>query len=310
MKLLGIDIGGTNTKIGIVEDGKILKKTALKTNMIQGYDNFLDRLTKEVDTLTKGIDYAGVGVGCPGIIDTKNGVVAYANNLYFKNVPLASDISKRLHGKKVSISNDANTQALGEVKYGAGKGFSDVIMITLGTGVGAGIVVDGKLFEGYKGMGCEGGHTVIVVDGEPCSCGRNGCFEAYSSASALKRDTLKEMINDRQSLLWDIVKNDLNEVDGGTIFRGMEKGDKTSEKLFRNYVKYLSEGITNFVNVFRPQAVILGGGMAKEGDTLTNAVQEQVDEKRYGGKDSLPCKIFTPILGNDAAIIGAAELNN
>ncbi|MCL2861431.1 MAG: ROK family protein [Firmicutes bacterium] len=309
MKLLGIDIGGTNTKIGIVENGKILKKSVMKTKLKEGYDVFLTRLADEVNSLTKGVEYSAVGVGCPGIIDTKNGIVVYANNLQFKDIPLASDLSKRL-GKKVSVSNDANTQALGEVKYGIGVGYSDVIMVTLGTGVGAGIIIDGKLFEGHKGMGAEGGHMVIEMNGEPCTCGRLGCFEAYASATALKRDTLKAMINNSNSLLWDIMKNNLNEVDGGTIFRGMEQGDETSFEVFRQYVNYVSEGITNLVNVFRPQAVIIGGGMAKEGDTLTDAVQELVSQKRYGGKDSLPCKILTPILGNDAAIIGAAELNN
>lgn len=308
MNYVGVDIGGTNVKLAVVDDkGKILKKSSIKTGSTRKSDLVLDDIANEILAMTKGMEYEAIGVGSPGAIDSKNGIVRYANNLYWKDVMLADVISKKT-GKTVKVSNDANAAALGEAKFGAGKKFSDSTFITLGTGVGGGFVVDGKLYEGYNSMGAEIGHMVIRKNGIQCTCGRKGCLEAYASATGLIRDTVQEMLVDKNSLMWEFCKHDLNQVDGRTAFECSKKGDSASLRVYRRYVEYLGEGIVNIVNLFRSQAIIIGGGVSAQGDYLLKPVQEYVSEYRYGGADSLQTVILMAQLGNDAGVLGAASL--
>lgn len=307
MYYVGIDIGGTSIKIGLVDDkGSIVKKSGIETKATRAYEHILKELADFIIDFTKEYDYDGIGIGCPGAINSK-GVVEYANNLYWKNVPLAEYITSRT-GKKCKVSNDANVAALGEVKFGAGKNYSDAVFLTLGTGVGAGYVIDGKLFEGFNGMGAEGGHIVIRQDGVQCTCGRKGCLESYASATALIRETLYAMMIDKNSLMWEECGNDLNKVDGRTSFEAAKKGDKTACAVVEEYARALAEGAVNIVNVFRSQAIILGGGISAQGEYLAERVQKYIDKYRYGGKSSLYTKVVTAKLGNDAGIIGAASL--
>ncbi len=307
MYYVGVDIGGTAIKAGLVnENGKIVKKSSIETKATRKYEEVLNDIIAQVKELTKGYEVAGVGIGCPGTINS-SGVVEYANNLYWKNVPLAEYVGKALN-IPCKASNDANVAALGEVKFGAGKNYSDAVMVTLGTGVGAGFILDGKLFEGFKGMGAEGGHTVIRENGVSCTCGRKGCLEAYASATALIRETLYAMMTDKNSLMWEECGGDLNKVDGRTSFEAAKKGDKTAQEVVDGYAKALAEGILNFVNVFRSQIIILGGGVCAQGEALLAPVRRHVDEYRYGGHDSPKSNIIVATLGNDAGIIGAASL--
>ena len=310
MNYVGIDIGGTNVKIAVVNArGEILKKNSIKTRGPRNVEEVVDNIAEAVKDLTKNYDYASIGVGCPGAIDSKEGVVEYSPNLYWKNVPLAKMLSERT-GKEVKISNDANVAALGEHKFGAGKDYTDTALITLGTGVGGGFVVDGKLFEGFKSKGTEIGHTVIRENGFQCTCGRKGCFETYASATALIRETRYAMGKDidKNSLMWDLCEHDLTKVDGKTAFTAFKKGDVLARAVVEKYVKSLSEGILNVVNLFRSQAVILGGGVCGAGDILTEPIQRRVDKYRYGGEESLRTMILIAQLGNDAGVIGAASL--
>ncbi|MDR2201492.1 MAG: ROK family protein [Clostridiales bacterium] len=308
MNYVGIDIGGTFIKAGLVdENGGIVKKSSVPTLATRKWERVMDDIVAQINRLTAGAGYAAVGVGSPGAIDSANGVVEYSPNLFWKDVPLAKYISGAL-GKTVKVGNDANVAALGEAKFGAGRDYSDVVMLTLGTGVGSGIVAGGRLFEGYRSMGAEIGHMVIREDGEPCGCGRRGCLEAYASATALVRDTLSAMQIAKNSLMWEECGNDLNKVDGRTSFAAAKRGDEAAKRVVAAYAKSLAEGIINIINIFRSQAIILGGGVCAQGDALLNPVREYVAKHRFGGSESLATDIITARLGGDAGVIGAACL--
>ena len=316
MNYVGIDIGGTNVKIGLVDSkGEILKRSSIKTHGARHPEEVVADICKEVYKLSKGYSVTAIGVGVPGAVDSRQGVVEYSPNLQWHNVALQQMISD-ITGKPVKIANDASVAALGETMFGAGKDYTDTAMITLGTGVGGGFVVDGKLFEGYKSMGAEIGHTVIRENGVQCTCGRKGCFEAYSSATALIRETRKALEEDinKESMMWEWSgydkqkpTYDIKRIDGRACFACAKKGDPWAKKVSDAYMKSLAEGVLNVIAIFRSQAVILGGGVCGE-ETLAPRVQEYVDTLRYGGPNSLSTKVLIATLGNDAGILGAASL--
>ena len=235
------------------------------------------------------------------MIDSENGEVVYANNLKWSHFRISDAVNKQT-GLKVTISNDANVAALGEAKFGEGKGCKNTVMITLGTGVGGGIVLDGKLYEGNASAGAELGHMVVVKDGLSCSCGRRGCLEAYASASALVRDTKRAVQQHPDSKM-----SEAQEIDGTTAFRYRDS-DPYAKDVLDKYFGYLACGIINFANVFRPEKVILGGGICAEKEGLTAPLQKIVDEEIYGGSMGPAVKITTAKLGNKAGILGAAAL--
>ena len=218
-----------------------------------------------------------------------------------------ADIFHEVLPYPVRLTNDANAASLGEAKYGAGKSHETVIMLTLGTGVGGGIIINGKLFEGNEGKGAELGHSVIVVDGEQCTCGRKGCLETYASATALIRETKKAMQLNKRSLLWKICP-DVDLVSGKIPFEAAKQGDPTAIKVLDNYVKYLGEGILNFCNIFRPNIIVLSGGIANAGDYLFDRINKYVRERNYGYKMTPEVKIVPAELGYDSGKIGAAAL--
>ena len=252
-------------------------------------------------------ELVGVGIGSPGAINSGAGIVDYSPNLGWYNVPIAELILKRVK-KPVKVSNDANVAALGETLFGAGKGYKDTILVTLGTGVGGGVVIGGKLFEGNESKGAELGHSVIVVNGQQCGCGRRGCFEAYSSATALIRETKEAMLRDRGSKMWDFVGGDIDKVDGKTAFETEKQGDATAKLVVNNYVLYLSEGLLNLCNIFRPEAIMLGGGVCAQGDNLLNRLKTRMQALHYGYQGTPAVDLLIASLGNDAGIIGAAAL--
>ena len=310
-KYIGVDIGGMSIKIGLVnEEGNLLAKTVVKTesdaeSVIKTLGESLVRFLKENGLTEKDIE--GVGIGCPGAITGATGVVEYSNNLGWKNVRLVDGLKKYLDSQ-YKISNDANVAALGEVIFGAAKGYSDVVMFTLGTGVGGGIIIDKKLYEGNESKGAELGHAVLVLGGEECTCGRKGCIEAYCSASALIRDTKRAMLADTESKLWEYANNDINNVNGRTAFAMARENDESAMKVVENYVMYLSESIMNYCNIFRPEAFVLGGGICGEGKFLIDKVVAYCEKRHYGYQGTPAVKIITATLGNDAGIIGAAAL--
>lgn len=308
----GIDLGGTNIKCGIVDEtGTVIKYESIPTNREKGFSNVVSTMAELVKNLSKAVSVRvkAVGVGAPGTIDGENGVVVYSNNLAWENVPLAAELGNELH-LPVRITNDANAAAYGEYLCGAGKEYRSIVMLTLGTGVGSGIVIDGKLFEGNRGAGAELGHEVIRFGGEKCTCGRRGCFEAYASATALIRQTKRAMEHNVGSIMWKLCSADINNVNGRTAFDGMRSGDNAAKKVVDSYINYLSVGVTNVVNAIRPEAVILGGGVCAEGDALTVPLTKKVEKSVFGGVRYAPVKILTASLGNMAGIIGAANLYN
>ena len=308
---VGIDLGGTFIKGGIVDEtGDIIYSDKVPTESDKGGERVAMNIAVLAETLMKATkltkdDVIGIGMGVPGMIDSKAGNVIFSGNLKWKDFPIAEKVSALTGGLKVKIANDANVAALGEAKFGAAKGCENMVMITLGTGVGGGIVAEGMLLEGNKSAGAELGHSVIVVDGEQCSCGRKGCFEAYSSATALIRDTKRAMEAHKDSDMWEI--GSLDEVTGKTAF-DYKDADPYAKEVVENYLKHLACGIANVANIFRPEIVLLGGGVCAQGSALTKPLQKLLDKEIFAGELGPKVKIRIAALGNSAGLLGAAAL--
>ncbi|MCH5156243.1 MAG: ROK family protein, partial [Clostridiales bacterium] len=290
------------------EKGNILKKDRVVTDVAGGPHKIISDIGNVIKSLVdvNDRDFLGVGIGCPGAINSARGTVDRAFNLNWHHVALVDELA-RIINRHIKVSNDANVAALGETMFGVGRTYTDTIFLTLGTGVGGGIVLNGKLYEGNESKGAELGHMVLVVDGEPCSCGRRGCMEAYCSATALIRETKKAMLADKQSAMWKTAPT-LDDVDGKTAFECSKQGDRAACSVVDYYVKYLGEGMLNFANIFRPQAIILGGGVCAQGDYLIYKLKDYCKDRNYGFADTPRFDILTAQLGNDAGIIGAAGL--
>ena len=307
---VGIDLGGTFIKGGIVDDlGNIVCLDKVPTESDKGADKVAENIAALTQKLmnTLGLnkdDVEGIGMGVPGMIDSKAGNVIYSNNLKWKDFRIGEKVTV-LTGLRVKIANDANVAALGEVKFGAAKDYENVVMFTLGTGVGGGIVIDGKLFEGNKSAGAELGHATIRMGGEQCTCGRKGCLEAYASATALIRDTKRAMEAHKDSQMWQ--DGGLDQVTGKTAF-DYKDTDPYAKEVVENYITYLAEGITDIANVFRPEAVLLGGGVCAQGDNLVKPLQEKLDKDIFAGDLGPKVKILIAELENSAGILGAAAL--
>ena len=318
MYTIGVDLGGTNIAVGLCDESlKMIDKGSVPTLadrdgelIVRDMANLAAEIIKR-NGLTAS-DIASVGIATPGAANSKTGVVEYANNLPFLNFPIAEIFKKYLPVEKVLIANDANAAALGEALAGAAKGTKNSVMITLGTGVGGGVIIDGKIFDG--GINCAGaelGHIVIVAGGRQCSCGRRGCWEAYSSATGLSRMT-KEKMNELKlkgipSLLFDEAEKD-GKVSARTAFNAMKRGDKHGAMVVDEYIKYLAEGITNIINIFQPEILTIGGGVCNEKEYLTKPLLEIVESEQYTRNNVNKTKVVTAVLGNDAGIIGAAGL--
>ena len=307
---VGIDLGGTFIKGGIVDDlGNIIYEDKAPTESEKGAEKVAENIAALVQKLLKKVglgtdDVEGIGMGVPGMIDSKKGNVIYSNNLAWKDFNIGPKVSD-LTGLRVKIANDANVAALGEVKFGVAKGYDSAILLTLGTGVGGGIVVDGVLIEGNKSAGAELGHSVIVEGGEQCTCGRKGCLEAYASATAIIRDTKRAMQADKNSKMWEI--GSLDNVTGKTAF-DYKDIDGAAKEVVDRYIANLACGITNFANIFRPEVVILGGGVCAQGDALVKPLQELLNKELFAGELGPQVPIVIAELGNLAGLLGGAAL--
>ena len=311
MIAIGIDIGGTSIKGAAVDsNGRVYETFSMPVVRGEPGEVTVRNLANIVKEYIESFDLkdkiVGIGIGCPGTLDVKNGIVEYSNNLGWNQLPLATIMNEVLP-YPIRLTNDANAAALGEAKYGVRVEYKNIFMLTLGTGVGGGIIIDGKLYEGNLGKGGELGHVVIEVDGEQCTCGRKGCLEAYASASALIRDTKRAMLENEQSLLWSICP-DIDAVGGKVPFEAAKQGDQTAIEVLDNYIKYLGEGILNYCNIFRPEAIVLSGGIANAGEYLFSRLIKYVRERNYGYKMTPEVKILPAELGYDSGKIGAAAL--
>ena len=314
MFTIGIDLGGTNIAAGLVnEDYQIVRKASVETRAQREADEIVKDMAQICLQLCKdeGIsinDVNSVGIATPGTADRDRGIVKYANNLPFRNYPIAEKLKSFLGVNNVRIANDADAAAYGEVVAGAGKGHKDFIMITLGTGVGGGIVANGQLYSGFNYAGGELGHMVIVHNGVQCSCGRKGCWEAYSSATALIRMTKEKMQECKDSAMWEYVQGDIEKVSGRTAFDCMRKGDEAAKEVVDTYLSYLATGTANIINIFQPSVMAFGGGVANEKDNLIVPLRKLVQGDTYGSDASDMTQLKSAVLGNDAGIIGAAAL--
>ncbi len=307
MYQIGIDIGGMSIKAGLVSDGRIISWRSVPTDTDAGADKIIGDIAAMVNQLKEEAGdkiITGVGIGCPGAVSSSTGVVDHAYNLKWDYVPLGEKMQK-LTGYPTRVCNDANAAALGEAKYGAGKRYNSSVFITIGTGIGSGIIIDGRMYEGNQSKGAEIGHVVIKSGGEPCTCGRRGCFEAYSSATALIRDTKRAMLKHPDSKLWT-VSPEIEKVTGKTLFDAMLLEDRTAKRVFDSYIKMLGEGLCNIINALRPEAIILGGGVCAQGDVLLVPLKKYINKYAFGEGPHVGLHIAS--LKNDAGIIGAAAL--
>ena len=314
MYTIGIDLGGTNIVASVVDDDyNIIGTSKTPTNAPRSADEIFDDIAEVCEEAVKAAgltmkDIDSVGMGTPGTVN-QDGIIEFANNLAFNNVPARTMLAKRINKpeEKVFIENDANCAALGEAYAGCGNGAKDFVAVTLGTGVGSGVMIGGKIVNGVNYAGGECGHMVIVVDGEQCSCGRKGCWEAYASATALIRQTKKAMEEYPDSLMHKLAKEE-GKVSGRTAFDAMRLGDIAGIKVVDDYIKYVACGLINIVNALQPEIICIGGGICNEGETLMKPLRRFVQSERYSIHSKIQTKIVKAELGNDAGVIGAALL--
>ncbi|MFT9077889.1 ROK family protein [Ethanoligenens sp.] len=315
MYQIGVDLGGTNIAIGLVDDER---KIILKDSVPTALPRSAQEIIEDIATLTRSLaeraglslsDARWVGLGTPGTANVQTGVIEYANNLKFENVPVCKMLETAL-GRPIYIENDANAAAYGEYVAGAAQGGTSAVVITLGTGVGGGAIIDGNIYHGSNFAGGEFGHTVIRVGGRPCTCGRHGCWETYSSATGLIQTTVEAMKADKSSKMWEIADGDLSKVNGKTAFDGKRAGDATATRVVDEYLIDLGQGLVNVINIFQPDVLCIGGGVSKEGDGIIKPLEEIIRAERYSKFAKKQTVLRTASLGNDAGIIGAAMIGN
>lgn len=314
MYRIGIDLGGTNIVVGLVEqDFRIVDKCSVKTQVPRSVESMTADMAQMARTLLERNrllwqDVASVGVGVPGTANPENGHMEDANNLGFDDVPFLPLLAKKIP-VPVHFGNDANVAAWGEYLTG-GYQEDSFVMVTVGTGIGGGIILGGSLWPGINGAAAEFGHMTIDHDGVPCNCGRRGCFEAMASANALITQAREQMRKRPESLLWSLCGGNAAKVEAKTVFDGAAAGDETARELLDVYITYLAEGITNIINVFQPAVLCVGGGVSRAGEVLLRPLREEVARRVYSRNSKRNTRIELAKLGNDAGILGAALLGS
>ena len=312
---IGIDLGGTNIAVGVVDESHhIVGKSSIPTDVPDTAEHVADRMAKgcalAVEDAGISIDQVEtVGIGSPGSVDPFRGIVQHAYNLGFVGTPLRELMAQRLE-KPIYLDNDANAAAYGEVMAGAAQGYRNVVVMTLGTGIGGGILIDGRMVTGCSCCGGELGHMGMVYNGEPCTCGRRGCMEAYCSVTALIRQTKEKMRQCPESLMWNLCQGDLEQVSGRTAFDAMRQGDDGAKQVVEQYTAYLGYAVCSVVNLLQPEILLIGGGISKEGETLLAPVRRIVDQEAFCREPERNTVLGVATLGNNAGIIGAAALHH
>lgn len=307
MYYLGVDLGGMSIKAGIVDEkGNIPASKKIPT----GRDRHYSEILKDMAGLCKSLmedahlsesDIHSIGIGSPGIPDKRNGILIRSNNLNFTNVPIREELS-RYFDLDIYLENDANAAALAESVAGASYDVDHSVLITLGTGIGGGIIIDNRIYSGFNDAGSELGHMCIVHDGIQCSCGRKGCFEKYASASALIEQTEKAAMENPGSMI-----NDFGHIDARTAFEAQKQGDETADAVVREYISYLADGCMNIVNMLFPEVIVIGGGVGNEGENLFEPLRMEMRNRVYT-LEVPETKIKGAKMGNNAGIVGAAML--
>jgi len=310
---IGIDLGGTNIAAAVVdENGAIIKRAGMATNRDGGAKGVTDGLLGICDALLEGGDVpSSIGLGIPGAVNSQTGEVVFAPNLPISGVNIIQELQKK-YKCPIHIGNDANCAALGEVIAGGAKGAKDVVLITLGTGLGGGIISGGRLYTGRTGAAGELGHMVIIVGGRECGCGRKGCWERYASASGISRTANEFMSTHSGSLLWELCGGIPEKVNGRQIFEAFRAGDRAALLTVEQYIEHLAAGLVNIINILEPELFCIGGGISNEWDSFAAPLRVAVDAERFTrfSSEMRQTEIVRAELGNDAGIIGAALLGD
>ncbi len=312
---IGIDIGGTNLVAGIVNDKfELVDKVSTPANSSRPDTEIVNDIIALCEQIMKKNnitvdDVESVGIGVPGCSDTATGLILHCENINFHNTPIAKMIQKKIN-VPVFLGNDADCAALGEAYAGATKDADNSVMITIGTGIGGGIIINKKIYNGFNSCGGEVGHMVIDVNGERCNCGRKGCWEVYGSATALVKQTKKAIAENPDSILASLAGGNPEDAGGKTSFDAMRSGCPVGKAVVEKFVENFSAGITNIINIFQPEMIVIGGGVSKEGQPLIDMIMKHVSVERYAKETDLPkTTLCTAVLGNDAGVIGAALLS-
>lgn len=310
MFTVGVDLGGTEIKVGLVCNGEIVFNKSQPTNATRDNLEILESIRDLVFDVIKGgnatlseIKY--VGVGTPGSVDADNGIVLSAYNLGFFNLKMR-EILMQMINLPVFVENDANCAGVAEYYAGNAKGYKDALLLTIGTGLGGGLVLDGKVISGAYSSGGEFGHMVLSVDGRDCTCGRKGCFEAYCSATAIIKQCVRKAKENPDSMLYKIVDGDMSLLNPKVLYEAKELGCEVAIDIVNEFNLYLAEGIANLINIFEPEIVLLGGGISKQGENLLADVRPLALSKCFDKKSKV--LIQTAKFFNDAGIIGASYL--
>jgi len=313
MYYVGIDLGGTKTAAGLVnEDGIIICKETKPTRNGGHYTEIAEDMAGLASSLIRNsgvkIEQVGyIGIGCPGTSDCEKGIILYSSTFGFIGAPLAAEMQKHIN-LPVFLDNDANCAALAESLSGAAAGAESSVTITLGTGIGGGIVIGGKIYRGFNCAGGELGHMKIALEGEECTCGRKGCWETLASGTALIRLTKKGALANPESVINKLTEGNMEKIDGRTAFDAARQDDETGKRIIGEYMGYLSDGLINIINILMPEVVVIGGGISNQGEYLLEPLRKLVGAGVYGGKNMPQTGIRLAKLGNDAGIIGAAML--
>lgn len=310
---LGLDVGGTYMVAGVVDGNhRIIAKESIPTRA----KRTIDEITADMAEVSKqavrkaGLqmeDISSWGIGMPSYVNPRTNLLVHANCFGWKNVPIYDYLKKHI-SLPTYIANDANCATYGEVLAGAASQYTDAIMLTLGTGVGGGIIMGKKIYSGSDHMGAELGHTKLVYNGEPCTCGQKGCLEAYCSSTALIRIMKEELKENKESLIWELCGKDVNHVNGEILFQAAQKGDTLAIRIVDEYVSRLAAGISTFITIFRPEVILLGGGIAHAGDLLLKPLNERLRSCTFAAEEIGIPPVIRAKLGNDAGLIGAALL--
>ena len=310
---LGVDLGGTNIAAGVVDEQyNVIAQKSVPTKAGRS----VAAIVKDIADLSLSVsqevgltmsDFSSWGIGTPSYVDPKTRLLVHVNNLGWKNIPIF-DYLKQYTDIPIYIENDANCAALGEALAGAAKDHDNVIMLTLGTGVGGGVILNNRVYSGADMLGAELGHTKLVFNGEKCTCGQRGCMESYCSATALIRHAKEAITAYPDSLIWQLCDKDLDNISAKTVFDAKAQGDIYAKHLIEQYIEYLAGGLSTFVTIFRPEIIILGGGVAQAGDVLLGPLQEKLFNNTFAAEQIGVPPIVKAKLGNEAGIIGAAFL--
>jgi glucokinase len=312
MYKIGVDLGGTQIKIALVgEGGGIVRKVGIQTRSALGYARVLRDIAEAIETLlpkkAQGGQLEGIGLATPGLLSEDATQIQFASNLGFVNVRAIDELKRYFHCRIV-MTNDANAAALGEHLCGAGKGSKNSVTITLGTGIGSGVILDGRIVSGSFNSGAELGHHIIAAGGRKCPCGQRGCYEMYASVSALIADAQREAAAHPESRLTAQCGGDLNALDAQMIYAAYYQNDPAARRVHRRFIRYVGIGLINIVNVLQPDVIIIGGGVSAEKENLTRPLTEYVRTHLLFGEENFRTKICHALLGNDAGVVGAAMI--